>query len=115
MKAYSVGLEIELNLSSDEITELGIGKKLECLLNFQHPTKDERKIIPLCLNYFGGESQQVKVIQFPDNAYFGEAKKVEIIIEDPLYKMLVREGYTSDRFGLGGRVDIHKFTQSKGL
>jgi hypothetical protein len=109
MKAHSVGLEIELGLSCEDMVELGNGKKLECLLNFRHPMSEKLRIIPLSLNYLQGENPQVEVNQFPLDVYFGSAEKIEISIQDPFYVQLIKDGYCSDRFGLGGRVDISKF------
>lgn len=108
MKASSVGWEIDIDVLDDEITRLGRGERLETLLKFHFPQTFEKIFIPLTLEYVPGRSEEIEVRQVPDNAPFGEAKQIGIVLQDYLYGCLKEEGMTGDRFFGSGKVLIRK-------
>jgi hypothetical protein len=109
MKASSVELELNLELSEEEITRLGRGERLEAILNFSFFDSNKEKEIPLSLRYVRGFNRQIEVEQTPPNSYFGDAKLIELTISDFLYSSLLEQGICGDRFyGAVGKVVISR-------
>lgn len=106
MKSNSCGLEIELRLSQEELFDLGQNKTLNSLLNFREKDDSSEKQIELSISYSKGKEEKVIVDSYPEKVYLGNAKKISVEIQTPLYEILKNEKYCGDRFGIGGRVDI---------
>ena len=105
MKATSVGLEIEITLSEDEIFRLNY-QKLETLLKFNWPDFSKKRDIPLSLEYVPGV-ESLEVSQIPPNGYFGEAKQIRVLLPDYQYTQLLSTGSCGDRFyGATGKILI---------
>jgi hypothetical protein len=107
MKASSIGLEIDIQVSQQEIIELKT-KRLEALLRFRENSDSEIRKIPLSLVYAFGNSQEIRVMQEPDNTYFGKARRISIILDDFNYQKLLNTGFCCDRFYKSGKVSIFK-------
>jgi hypothetical protein len=108
MRATSAELEITLELSEQECTQLGIGEKLNGILRFMSRNSLRDKSIPVVLQYTKGKREQIRVQSDPGNVYVGNSDRITISIQDYLYAQLNTQGYCGDRFGIGGKVDIFK-------
>ena len=108
MKAYSVGLEVEISLSEVEVSLLRT-RALEGILRFREVNSEAIRDIPLKLNYVPGRAQLVSVNLTPEVIYFGLAEKIDITIQDYLYHLLTQGGSCVDRFfGATGKVLISR-------
>lgn len=108
MKAsISLGLEIDIDLSVDELCRLeqeplkGIAKVCELPEELNPVREIELSLRELQSNLF------VELEALPENAYFEEITKYLIIISQYGYEMLKIKGSTGDRTGGPSRVDIH--------
>jgi hypothetical protein len=106
MKAYCVGLEVEINLSEQEVLLLKT-KVLEGMLTFRDIHSEATRQIPLKLFYAPGKKESLTVEQIPADDYFGRAKSIHLNLEDYFYSCLVEQGWCGDRFfGAEGKVII---------
>ncbi|MEK6885899.1 MAG: hypothetical protein AABX17_02955 [Nanoarchaeota archaeon] len=106
MKISSAGLELEIYLSSLEVILLK-HKALEGVLQFREVNSDSKKPIPLTLKYKPGTSESVIVTSTPAETYFGDAKQIDIELQDYLYACLVEQRSCGDRFSHDGKVLIY--------
>lgn len=106
MKANSVGLEIEILLSNQEIAILAT-QPLNGVLHFRDIHSDMKRQIPLTLKYSGGHEESIRVNNTPSKGYFGDAKSISIDIQDYFFDALVERGSCGDRFLSSGKVLIY--------
>ncbi len=106
MKANSVGLELDIYLSSSEVMILK-HKSLEGILQFREINSNSKKPIPLTIKYISGKEESIIVNHNPPKEYFGDANHITIELQDYLYGCLVERGSCGDRFLGSGKVLIY--------
>ena len=106
MKAYSVGPETKIQITSFEIDKLK-DSKIEGILKFRECQDNSlKKEIPFNLNYDKSQKELLNVKIIPKKSYFGDADKIIYTINEDLYKELVVNGFCCDRFLVSGKLLI---------
>lgn len=105
MKAYSCGLEVEIKLTDEEITELE-NNPLEGILNFREVLKSDTREIPFSLRCDTGQGDFIKVKIIPKKTYFGDANKIDFCINKEYHQELLTYGSMIERFYISGKLRI---------
>ncbi len=106
MKAASIGLEIELSLSLQEINRLS-NEQLGGILKF-YEHNGTRRDIPFILN-FSKEDKDSILVQSKPGVYFGETDRFSITLYNHHYERLLEHKSCGDRFlGSEGKVIIYQ-------
>lgn len=105
MKANSKGLEVNVEISRDELSQIE-HRHLDGILKFVDMDDGERDI-PMSLGLGIAQKDLLSVRQYPFNDYFGRARDVAFLINDKFYEALKRQGACGDRFyGAEGKLSI---------
>ena len=107
MKAYSMGLEVDLQLSQEEARSLS-NDPLVGILRFRDFHSDGAKSIPFRLKYSPKMKERVSVRLNPPNCYFGDSRFVEFEINMGEYQSLIKNNLCGDRFFSSGKLVISK-------
>lgn len=102
MKSSACGLETEIyELTNKEIITLR-EDSLSGNLRFREPCSNKiSKSIPFTLNYKQDQKNSVDIEVFPESGYFGDAKKINLSINQEYYESLKERGYARARFCSG--------------
>jgi hypothetical protein len=105
MKAYSVGLETDIYLTSDEVGKL---KKslIEGVSKFRECNEEKSKEIPVRIIYERRQERTLEVISIPNNCYLGDAKMVIFMINNEAYLQFSNSGNYSERFWISGKLSL---------
>ncbi len=91
MKAFSAGLETDINLTDEEIEKMG-HHPIEGILKFRGVGDNDKGIrkIPISIKVNKNQRDDVEVKISPKKTYFGEAKKIIFSIDEEYYICLKR-------------------------
>ncbi|MDP3986834.1 MAG: hypothetical protein Q8P81_01260 [Nanoarchaeota archaeon] len=106
MKADSVGLEIFVKLSREELETLA-EIPLTGEINFRdHASPPLKRKIPFSINYSPEQRDFLSVRQSPRDSYFGQANEVGFFINRDYREELLRYGSFGERFYGSGKLVI---------
>lgn len=110
MKASSMNLEVEIDLTEKESIDLE-NKSLSGILKFRENFfgKENKRDIPLELKYFSGQKRLVDLTTFPpEKMYLGDAEKAVFTINHEFYENLIEYGKYTARFFSFGKLNVRK-------
>lgn len=107
MKASSVGLEVDVELTEEEVFELK-QKNITGFLNFREVNENQIKKIPIKISYSLKQRELLEVTQNPRRVYFGNANEITFSINNEFYEILNERGSYGDRFLGSGKFIVHK-------
>lgn len=106
MRARSCGLETSITLNVEEMRNIGKGG-VEGMLVFREVLENTTKEIPFSLNYCPNQREPAEVVIFPEETYFGNAEKLNFLINSEYYGWLLSSGRAEGaRFLTNGKLNL---------
>lgn len=105
MKAFSVGLETDVYLTSSEIGKLR-NSKIEGISRFRECDEERTRKIPIRIIHDEEQRNNLEIITIPGNCYFGNAQIIIFMINNDFYRQLSDSGSYCRRFLTSGKLSI---------
>jgi hypothetical protein len=104
MKAYAVGLETTIQLTEEEIKNLG-HSPISGNLKFREVNEDFEKDILITLSYNLSQKELMEIKLIP-KGYFGDSKEIVFSINRDFYETIKERGQYGDRFWGAGKLIV---------
>lgn len=107
MEADSVGLEISVEINSEELKKLK-AEPLHGILNFRddYASPPLKRNIPIIIQYAPKQREFLIAGEEPKNIYLGETDIVKFSINPEFYSLLYDNKKFEQRFWMSGKLEI---------
>lgn len=107
MRASSIGVEVFVDLTEDELTQLKSNTLTGKFTSRTHHSTTVRKI-PFTLQQDSNQKEFLEVSKEPKEGYFGDSDKVNFSINGEFYRHLLEYNRMEERFyGSAGKLIIN--------